>query len=230
MKKLCPFLLLVSLNYLMMSSSALSQKIYLDSIAVVTETQSGDSINISEIVSRQIESALLKQTLADQIDSVKIDSTSLSVSDQKSEETDSAVVIPAANLNNNIKVEFNTSGITKNIKKEESGIDYRVTVLSAAVLLAAGVVSFRRIRINRKSGFKNLKQNINLLREEKIIKSADKKLSRLRTALKKSADTMGDLEKSVSSTAKNLNIAKGELMLAAKIKSFELSKSCTPQQ
>lgn len=228
MKSCLLFILIITLKQLLFVENVYAQRIHLDSIAVITDSTVSDSISISSIVSKQIAEALLKQQ--QQIPNVIAEKdTAKEKAEDLNTKKDSLniAVVPASNIiKHNPGTELN---ITKTDSENESGIDFRVAIFSTAVLLAAGIVSIRRIKLGRKS-LKGLKNNINLMREEKIIKPADKKLSQLRSKLKKSTEQLGSLDEAVSLTAKNLNIAKGELMLAAKIKSFELSQSCSPRQ
>ncbi len=225
MKSCMLIILIVTLKQFLFVDEAYAQKIYLDSISVITDSTISDSINISSIVSKQIAEALLKQQ--EQIQNVVVEQDTVTEKTEEQKDSLNIAIVPASDI---IKQNAATdNGLLKTESENESGIDFRIAVLSSAVLLAAGIVSIRRIKLSRKS-LKGLKNNINLMREEKIVKPADKKLSQLRSKLKKSTEQLGSLDEAVSLTAKNLNIAKGELMLAAKIKSFELSQSCSPRQ
>lgn len=226
MKNFLLIILIITLKQFLLVENVHAQKIYLDSISVITDSNSGDSLIISSIVSKQIAEALLKQQQSIQNVIIETDSTNETAEHKENDSLNIAIVPPSVNTGQNIE---SKAGGIQTVLENESGIDYRIALLSSAVLLAAGIVSIRRIKLSRKS-LKGLKNNINLMREEKIVKPADKKLSQLRSKLKKSTEQLGSLDEAVSLTAKNLNIAKGELMLAAKIKSFELAKSCSPRQ
>ena len=61
------------------------------------------------------------------------------------------------------------------------------------------------------------------IREEKVVVKDDPKLKNVRTKLKNNSEHF-TAENSFGEAAKELNISKGELLLAAKIKSYELSR------
>ena len=91
---------------------------------------------------------------------------------------------------------------------------------SIAVFLG---VFIRRSKIeNQKSVRKKLKENINLLRTEGSIAKNNPELNQVRTKLvNQSSDVVVS---SVSKKAKGMKIGKGEVMLAAKIKSYQLAQ------
>ena len=100
----------------------------------------------------------------------------------------------------------------------------RVVLLGGSTFLVFGTVLIRRIKIKKKSiRRKKLVKNINSIREEKVVVKEDPKLKEVRTKLKSNPEYFSE-ENSFDETAKELNISKGELLLAAKIKSYELSK------
>ena len=64
-----------------------------------------------------------------------------------------------------------------------------------------------------------------MMREEKIGSGKQNpKLIRIRKALKDKIEIFKRSEKQLSKTARQLNVAKGELMLAAKLKILEVEK------
>jgi hypothetical protein len=100
----------------------------------------------------------------------------------------------------------------------------RVILLGGSTFLVFGTVLIRRIKIKKKRvRRKKLVKNINSIREEKVIVKEDPKLKDVRIKLKSNPEHF-ITENSFDETAKELNIAKGELLLAARIKSYELSK------
>ena len=100
----------------------------------------------------------------------------------------------------------------------------RVALLAGSTFIVFGTVLIRRVRIKKRSiRRKKLVKNINSIREEKVAVKDDPKLKNVRTKLKNSPEHFEE-ENSFGETAKELNISKGELVLAAKIKSYELSK------
>ncbi len=113
----------------------------------------------------------------------------------------------------------------------ESSISYfegmNTTILKLIFLLfssvaAASVVVVKRKKQNEKlSPEKQLKNNIYLIRKEQLIKDENKKLKKVRLKLRKETDFNETEEYKITSKAKNLNISKGELLLAARIKLHE---------
>ena len=85
------------------------------------------------------------------------------------------------------------------------------------------VVFIRRAKIeNQKTIKKNLKEKINLIRTEGNVTKDNPELNLVRTKLvNQSSDVVVS---SVSKKAKGLKIGKGEVMLAAKIKSYQLAQ------
>lgn len=94
-----------------------------------------------------------------------------------------------------------------------------VIKLSAIVIcsIITAYLIFRRMRSKRK--YKNeLKHNISLLREEKLLTHADKKLQKKRQKLIKKTLLPDDAQqKQLLSKSKKTGIPAGELLLAAKI-------------
>lgn len=209
----------------------LAQTIHLDSIAVITDSNTSDSINISLIVMEQIKQAKLKSELdAKQLTDAKDTTIIANQVSSQTENNDSIILTTQLPIKPEGKNEMNAASIMQTELKDSGGIDSKVAILSGAAVIAIGFISFRRIKFSKKSGVNKLKKNINLMREEKFVRSTDKKLSQLRSKLRMNAEYFSMKENSVSAKAKGLNISKGELMLAAKIKSFELSESCSPRQ
>ena len=91
-------------------------------------------------------------------------------------------------------------------------------------IIAFLIVFIRRVRIkNKKSASKKLKDNIRLIREEGNIDNNVNELNLVRSKLvNQSASDV--VVSSVTKKAKGLKIGKGEVMLAAKIKSYQLAQ------
>ncbi|MFA6025537.1 MAG: hypothetical protein WC727_03785, partial [Ignavibacteriaceae bacterium] len=70
---------------------------------------------------------------------------------------------------------------------------------------------------------KNIRSNIQSIRLEKSISKKETKLKVIRKNLLNSSVNLNVTEGSLARKAKELKIAKGEIILAAKIKSYELS-------
>jgi len=99
----------------------------------------------------------------------------------------------------------------------------RIEIMFASVMLVFGSVVTRRLVLRRRSKSNNLRSNIQSLRLEKSVVKKETKLKNIRENLIKSSIYLSNAEGSLSQKAKELKIAKGEIILAAKIKSYELS-------
>lgn len=77
-------------------------------------------------------------------------------------------------------------------------------------------IAIRRKKISGSTGDNTLKKNIKLMREEKFIKPIDPKLKKIRTSLCLTSKNLNASERDITDTAKKYNIAKSELLLAAK--------------
>lgn len=107
--------------------------------------------------------------------------------------------------------------------KLSSEIVTRIGIILLSSMFVFGSVVTRRLVLSRKSKANNLRSNIQSLRLEKSIVKKETKLKNVRENLLKSSINLNSAEGSVTQKAKELKIAKGEIMLAAKIKSYELS-------
>jgi len=127
------------------------------------------------------------------------------------------------------------------VKKEEAGIGWfpslikelgvgaetisRIEIFSLITVLVFAGVAARRGILRYTSKNKQLRSNIQALRLEKSKVKKDTKLKVIRKNLLKSSANLNSVEGSLAQKAKALKIAKGEIILAAKIKSYELSIS-----
>ena len=103
--------------------------------------------------------------------------------------------------------------------------NWKFYVLGGAALAAFVLVFARRAWLGRsKKTGKKLKNNIRILREENIVKREEPQLKSVRSKLLNSPVILNNHGKPLSEVAKELNIAQGEIILAAKIKSYELAK------
>ena len=99
----------------------------------------------------------------------------------------------------------------------------RIEIILVSALLVFGSVVTRRLVLKRKGNSNKLRSNIQSLRLEKSVVKKETKLKNIRENLLKSSIYLSNAEGSLTQKAKELNIAKGEIILAAKIKSYELS-------
>ncbi|MFO7445038.1 MAG: hypothetical protein R6W90_01670 [Ignavibacteriaceae bacterium] len=174
-----------------------------DTMFVVTENSPlVDSVNISEIVRSQIEAAQMSSVIS-----------SLSY------------VTPAKEVKTPARAEQkHEKGFFENIMH----ILYESKHSNVAIFLASSVfivsmIFGRRYIIGSVSGSKGrLRKAVNLIRTEKPVRRENKKLEELRRRL---SDSNNILEMSdITGKAKELRVGKGELILAAKVKAFQLSK------
>jgi len=102
----------------------------------------------------------------------------------------------------------------------------RVSVMAFATFAAFVVVFARRKKLNvKKSKKQNYKDGIKLIREEKVKVQSNGKLSLVRNKLIGRTSAYQVSNDIVSKNARELSIAKGEIYLAARIKSHELKKA-----
>ena len=165
-----------------------------------TEASSvADSIDIRKIVNDQIEQARKKEETAKTIPA-----------------TVSATVVTAGLSGNEVP---SFSAWYKNELIWKGGL---LAVVSVAALT---FVLIRRRKVNSpKKLQKALKKNIKNLREEKLIETGDSKLSAIRNRLRKNIKTYSENGGRFAQKARELNIAEGELLLAARIRSHEMIK------
>jgi len=176
-----------------------------DDSLIIPSNGETDSINISQIVAAQIKKAHDKmlteqskpQTVAPHPEKIKSEQAI----------THSLITLPSI---------INTLSSTK----------MKISMLAFASFFAALVVIVRRKRFSRI--FKSrqaLKNNIKLLREERIFVKHNSKLSDVRNKLKNNPTLYSNSKERFSQVAKDLNISQGEILLAAKIKAHELGKA-----
>ena len=118
----------------------------------------------------------------------------------------------------------NKEDLSTNSNSINSGIKYKIFAIILAMIISFIYLVLKRKKITKKKNHKSLKNNISSLRTEKPIIRERDELSTIRTNLKKNAVFLSPQEREISKSAKELKIAKGELYLAAELKSFELTK------
>lgn len=106
--------------------------------------------------------------------------------------------------------------------KEESEFKYFL-MIGFSVVVLSGVFIRRRFTKSVDDSEKELKENIKTIREESIPAGKKVKTEPVRSELIDSSDSYIS-ENSVSEKAKELKISKGEIYLAAKLKSFQLAQ------
>lgn len=182
-----------------------SAQVNIDSVLSSINYMEPDSVNISEIVQAQIESAKLK-AMQDQLKPVE----------NKDSEKTGRISIPVTNIK---KTEEPALTEYFNSLKPEVIV---FIIISAALIVA--VIS-RRIVIGAKKKVKNsIKQKIAMIREENVILKPDRKRRKVRLLLRKNKFIEKLSGSNISSQARELEISKGEILLASRIKILEYGK------
>ena len=111
-------------------------------------------------------------------------------------------------------------------KQKSSLIEYwKYYFLASFAAAALGFVFIRRKILSRPDKKeKQIKNNIRIIREEGLVKREQPELKSVRSKLLNSPVILNNHGKPLAEVAKELNIAQGEIILAAKIKSYELAK------
>ena len=164
----------------------------------------GDSIDIHAMVQKQIDEARRKQSLA------------------------LSIPVPLAEMQRDIAVE------TAETKSADANVLLVLFTRIPFIYKAYAAISFlivlfilvRRYisRFNSKS-LSSLKERIGLMREEKIGGSkSDAKLVKSRKILRSNPAVFKVTEEQLSKAARKMNLSKGELILAARLKFFEVKE------
>lgn len=103
---------------------------------------------------------------------------------------------------------------------------WQYTVFALASFFIVGFVLARRIIVSfTRSSKKVLKQKIGMMREEKVGGSkSNPKLAKTRKMLKDNLEIFQQANMQIDKKAKQMNLAKGELLLAARLKLYEVGK------
>ncbi len=167
----------------------------------------GDSLNISQMVQQQIEDARIKELSRNVF------------GDRKN-------IAQDENQKSQLFGSENLLSIISNIPTD------RTFILLFASLLVAVALIINRLRNRPKDSSEKLKNAINILRSESALKKENyrlnrqgKKLEKLRKKIHASRELKSFGEQDIIKAAKKLQISKGELMLAVKIKSHQMNNS-----
>lgn len=108
-----------------------------------------------------------------------------------------------------------------------SAIPWQYKMFAMLTFMIIIFVFARRFALSfSKSSKKAFKKKIGLMREEKVGGSKENpKLVKARRTLKDNLEQLKNANGQISKRAKQLNISKGELLLAARLKLFEVGKS-----
>ena len=195
MRKVCLILFLFS-------SLLIAQETVIDSTA--QNAAVSDSVNIRSLVQEQIQKALLNQS----------QSAHASVNAVQQKEKATVPVKPEEQLSGMAVI----AGMILN-----QPLQYKIFELGS--LLIVGFVLLRRlIQTIKKKSLNALKAKISLLRNEKVLAKQDPKLQLVRKQLSNNELIFNKSEKQISKSAKELKISKGELLLAARLRLFEVGK------
>lgn len=196
---------------LMLTTCRIYAQVNIDSVLSKLSYIQQDTINISELVRKQIEEARSKAETSEFFVEEK------PAQDTTTANIESAVIsIPVANIS---KTE--TNKVTEMI--DSLSINVKIFLAISIVILI--LVSFRRLLIRLKKNVGNgLKKRIAMIREENVIVKKDRKLTKARKALRKLKFIENISGNGVELMARELSISKGEILLASKIKKFEYGK------
>jgi|GEM_PF-971964 len=174
---------------------------------IAAEPALRDSVNISAMVQNQIEAA---------------ESGHLKTSSnfQESEKP--------AKKQTQVKAKKQEAGVFENIVKSLNDFNKKYLNLLIFIIGSTAVLSYffgkRFMNLLFGKSKRALKKSINQIRNEKPVFINNKKLYELRSKLAESNNIYDISEESIPGKARNMNVGKGEIMLAAKIKAFQLSK------
>lgn len=164
----------------------------------------GDSVDIHAMVQKQIDEARQKQVLDKNNQSRHIE-----------QQASIAVESPAAKLT----LAGNLIAVFKQIP-----INYKVYAGLSFLILFIIVIRRFITNMDRKS-MKVLKEKIGMMREEKVggAKTNSKQL-KSRKELRSTSEVYSVSEEQLSRAARKMNLSKGELILAARLRFFEVKK------
>ncbi len=161
-----------------------------------------DTIKIAELVQQQIEAARMKQTT---------NAASVSNFAEKRIEIQVQSVITAPQVRAWSDHFFNAP------------LHLKIFSLTSIAILLFVFIRRAVLRLNKKRKL-TIKQKIAMIREEKVVPRINYKIKKTRKYLKDKHWVFNSSEKHLSKAAKELNIAKGEVLLAARLKLFEVGK------
>lgn len=114
---------------------------------------------------------------------------------------------------------------SKQNSKNSAASFWKLYIIGGVAVAAFSFVFIRRFKQRAPKRKENkIKNNIKIMREESLIKRNQPELKALRSSLMNSPAILNNHGKPLATVAKELNISQGEIILAAKIKSYELAK------
>ncbi len=109
-----------------------------------------------------------------------------------------------------------------------SGV-FNLLILALGSIIVLSLVFLRRVKIQQKAISKQFKENIRLIREESLRQPTDHSLTPVRKGLLEKIESCLE-EQSITSLARKLSIAKGEIHLVNSIKSYGSETSLARNQ
>lgn len=171
------------------------------SLLMYAQNTTGDTaVNIREIVQKQIDEARKKEA---ELKSAPPKEQKI-LSDQKIKTPQPPVTTR--------KTQY------VNIGETDNSLLGKIIVLSSFSTLVFSILAYRRKRMKKNNSKGDLKTNVKLMREEKFIKPIDPKLKKIRTGLCLNSKYLNNNEADITNTARKYNIAKSELVLAARFR------------
>ncbi len=196
---------------LMFTSCRIYAQVNIDSVLSKLSYFPLDTIKISDLVLKQIEEARLKAESSEIFVEEKVVEDSNKVNIERA-----AISIPVSNISKE-----QTNGLFEMFGSLSTNVKIFLSI-SVVILILVG---FRRILMRiRKNAGNGLKKKIAMIREENVIVKKDRKLSKTRKALRKLKFIENISGNRIELMARELSIAKGEILLASKIKKFEYGK------
>ncbi|MBI1938162.1 MAG: hypothetical protein HYS25_08540 [Ignavibacteriales bacterium] len=198
---------IIAIMFLAIFCSVTGAQVNVDSAISKSNFIPIDTINISDLVKQQIKSARQKALTAE----------------------------PASPVNSTLKEKQTTvtPSQIKTVQKENGRpylkflsrfpTSYIVFLVLSAIII--GALTYRRIALFFKKRIKDeLKKKITMIREERLISRENKKQTKTRKSLAQNPVLNKISDKSISKTARNMNVTQGELILAARLKYLEYGK------
>ena len=190
------------------------------------------AVDIRQIVKQQIENAKLYE-----------------INSGYRKSLSDVIEVESKNYNNTVTANIDKTDFIKNI-------DLRIIIITAIGFLSFIIIFMRRRKLNRNIGndeddeLLSLKTKIAMIRNEEPLVIDNSGLSEVRRGLREKPITVNDelngkskkallntdksieslfdkLNNDISKTAKQFKISKGEILLASKIRSFEMDKACS---
>lgn len=153
---------------------------------------------------------------------------------QNSGEVDIRAIVKAQMLQAQSSGEMITKELVTNNSKnvifpDISSEVFKILILVLSTIIVLSLVFLRRVKIQQKTVSKQFKENIRLIREEGLRQPIDHSLTPVRKGLlEKIGSCLG--EQNITTLARKLKIAKGEILLVNSIKSYGSEPSIARNQ